>query len=676
MTRRVGITPWRALVTAAIFVALGGCIMPAQQNTQGHKAQTLRSTTPWSPGELTLPPLPDDADSTREAEADAPAVVLLDERTVTHVINPTPYSAPPHTLVEVRRAMRLDHASAAEGAVVRIHLDADAQLVDVKAETRTADGRVLPVREAQAFELARYAEGRPDRALAFTFPYAEKGAVIRWAYRVRHDGLRPLDAYGVPQGLPVRRATYRFQSYDFVEIDSQRHGMAFTRLDGDGHQRTWRWQVQDLPHAPSHAGETPQPSGRASVRLAVRDVLGNGFVRNWSAILEPLLQRQFDRLPLLPAAWPEDAPAGDPLRRAVALVERDLADGVTPLAPEKDDPSALHRFRRGTAHDRAGLVYALLTRWQTGCRLLATNGRGATPISADFAMPIDDLHLLVECGRRIYDPTCSGCAVGRLSSAVRGRFAIALELDERERLHFDFRRLPAPAVPPVLRGYELEVTARGLVARQGAVVLHDVHADRVRRWLREHPLPPTEAADAVATEFLDGIEASRIEVSGHHEPSGPVRFTLSNVLVARGGFAHGAGWALVALERVFGEPVFDLARVEERSRPMTLHTDMGFENTLSLPPAEGWRVARHPVPTVIESRFGSYSLVRPAAQADAPAAEGEAEVARSDEAPLVLVEKLTVAPGVVEPGDWPTLRAFLEKVAAHRRTPTMLRRVP
>lgn len=656
--QRVGVTLFRAAVTALVFGSAIGCFTPQTSGVATGDAQTLRLTRPWAVDPLTLPPLPEDHADVREGEAGAPAVVLLDERTVTHMVDGRQYSRAPHTIVEVRRAMRLDHPDAVGAASVRIHLGARDELLDLQAETTTADGRTVPVPEAQAFDLARFPATTPDRAVVFAFPYAEPGAVVRWAYRVSHPGLRPLDTYRVPAGVPVRAATYTLRSYDFVELGVQRHGMTAERTDDDGFHRSWRWTVRDLPHAPPRAGDAPRPSGRASVRLAVRDALNQRLVRNWSDVLGPLLQRQLDLMPLLPASWPVEAPKGRPLGNAVRQVNRDLAPGATPLAPDRDDPEALHRFRRANAHERAGLVFALLTRWEAGCRMLATNGRGATPISAGFPMPIDDLRLLVQCGRWIYDPSCEGCGIGRLSPAVRGRYAIAFGLDDDEALAFDFRRLPAPAVPPIERGYVLQITDRGLVAEKGAVDLHDIHGDRVRRWLRDHPLPPDEAADAAATEFLDGIEASRIEVSGHQTPTGPVRFLLSNVLIARGGFTRGAGWALVPLDVVFGEPVFDLTTVEDRTRPVALHSDQGFQNTVSLPPAEGWTVARHPQPTTIESPFGTYRLTR---------GEGEG---------LVLVEQLALVPGAVEPGDWPALRGFLNQVADARQDPITLRRTP
>lgn len=96
--------------------------------------------------------------------------------------------------------------------------------------------------------------------------------------------------------------------------------------------------------------------------------------------------------------------------------------------------------------------------------------------------------------------------------------------------------------------------------------------------------------------------------------------------------------------------------VEARRRPVVLTAAMGFVNGLHLPTGEGWAVVRSPEPTVIESPYGTYRIER--------AAEGG----------LTLTERLELTPGLVPAGDWPALRDFFARVAAHRRDPTVLRR--
>lgn len=655
----------RALLIAAAGLVAQGCavhIFHPKGWPETHERRVVhltrlaeRSVRDAAGGELTLPPLPEDARTVRPEEAGAPAVILVDERTVSFG---TGHPLGAHTVVEVRRAVRLDTRSAADAAQVRLVFDSYDLLHGLIAETQTADGRTIPVEETQTFDLTRYYKSPPDRALVFAFPHAGPGSIVRWAYRIRLPGWRPVDAWRAPEGVPVREAVYRMRAPKAVKIRYRSQGLKMaTGQSGDMIVR--EWTARDLPFEPLLPGDARPPGGRAGLRLTVTDGSKGPVIGSWGDLLREMHSRALSPRPRLPQALTYPAPGEGHIEAAWRRVHDHLADGVTPLPARMDDFEALAHYRRATADDRAELLYGTLRSWGVDCRLIYTSRHGAPPVDPEFPMPAAGDRLLVSCKQGadsvLLDPGCSGCAPGQIGADVRGRPALVFD---RGAGPAEPMTLPADPAPPVERRYTVELSDRGLVARTGEVVLHDTDAARVRAWLRDHPLPPEQAAEDAGEVFLDGIEATRIGVSGHEADAGPVRFALENVLISRGAFARGARWATVPLDVVFGEPVLTMAGVEARRRPVVLTGAMGFVNGLHLPAGEGWAVVRSPEPTVIESPYGTYRLER--------AAEGG----------LTLTERLELIPGVVSAEDWPALRDFFARVAAHRRDPTVLRRDP
>lgn len=603
----------------------------------------------------------------RANEVGAPLIVLDDERVITHTWLEPPAQVryrqhlyAPKTWTDIRRVALIQSRTAADAAAVELTVPPGAVISNFQARTITADGRLIDVDEPVLFPVIERPGEPPLERLVFAFPHAEPGAVVAWRVRFVQDGYKPQDQYFVPPVVPVRRARYRFRTYKFVTERALAHGM--THADSTTERRRTRvWTATDLPFEPPEPGMTVHPLGRASVQFAVDTVDGYSMITDWAVVLRALHNQMQSMYTTIPASWYQrPRPTGDLAQAALDIVRAELMTGTTPLGYRKESLATLHRFRRGNTDQQALAITALMHHWKQSCELAITTPAGTPPILRNFPSPPVSPNVLVACPMGLYiDPLCAGCPAGRLSQAHQGRGALRLGNPSSRNPTPTFIRLPVQPTTDASRTFEVEVNARGLIAREGTVTLHGEAAAGIRAWFAAHPLPEARRAKAAKERFLDGIEAERLGIAGLDTADGPIEFKMQGILLSRNGLVRTQDWVKFAIPAAFGESLFGLLSVTDRQRPAELEASDGFHNTLIVKPPEGMAITRAPAAKRVDGPFGEYALT-----------------AKTEGGALELVERMVVRPQIVTPADWPKLRAFLEAASAARQAPIVFGRTP
>lgn len=641
-----------AMLTAGLLPGCGALVNGVSVDPSSD-AWAKKEVAPdaWAVEPAPLPAPPEER-SARAHEAGASVVYLNIDRTVTFSFASVPgrfshqaHLINPRTHVDVSRSLLILTQAGVQSAKIEVLLPPGSVLSAFEAVTHTPDGRQIRLDSPRFVTLAEHEGKASARKMVFAFPHAEPGAVVSWRYRISQRGYKPFDTWRLPNHTPVRNARYHIRSYEFLSLGTQRTGVIADPKTKTGRQVELSWRASDLPYVPYEARQS-RSAGRAEVVYVLQDVEERDLYSSWNNVFEGYQERAGSMFSGLPSRWREiPRPTGSKPAAALRLVQDELALGTTPL-PESDDTLlALHRYRRATPMEHTLATYMLLRYWDAPCDLVYTTPAGSDPIVRHFARPHRAGQLLLSCEKILLDPTCIGCAPGTISPALRGRPAVRLVRDV-----IDFIVLPDVPDPVVQRRLTVSPEARGLVAKSGRVVLRGMNADRARAWFSANPLPPKARSEAARRRFLDDIEATSISVRGLDKPDGPVQFELSNMVVSRNGWTRSDGWITTAFDVVFGEGVFKLLHQPDRTAPIRLSAQDGFDNQVDLQTPAGWATAQMLEPLTLESPYGRYVF----------AVEKTATGHR-------LSETLDVNAQIVDPARWPALRDFLTAVRAHRQ---------
>jgi len=621
-------------------------------------------------------------------EAEHDAVILVDERWVTH--HAADATTAPSSTEEVRRAIYLVNEAGRTFATVQIPYSPDVPIVLLEARSILPDGTVLPVSDSAILD-SEYIRtggegGRATRVKTFAFPRAGKGAIVEYRYLRRHPGWIMSLEYRVSAPVPVREV--RLTAH-MPQVSIRYAAGGFGAPSIRGQQFTWRLRNVEPPSREAFGLPERLRAPFVSISVDRIDFWYGGVhidvpvYKTWGNVAAPIWRAVEDviRTPLfgLTAGARDD---GTKAHQVWQRVQARIDDRAWFSRRDGRPRNALEIYTSGmgTSDERALVMLAALRGAGVPAMLLLLPGDEDEDVKKDFPTPepLSDVLVCVPTGTSeplVLDPACLGCAPGELAVPHQGRSGILItgagsatpgltgfESPAGAGVRVKTRRFTT-ALSPVSEPTS-EITAeviiheRGLVARRGQWTARGALAAMIRHYFAQHPVTEAKRRDVMRKKYLDGVEGGRILVTGLDTPGAPIRVHLEDVLLERGGFVRAGPWTLVpvhALQR--DDWIADLSR--KGRGPVHFDVAPGFSRKIRVLVPAGRETVSLPAPRRIESRLAIYDLK-----------------VESEEGAVVLNEELSLRQRTFRGGEEEQLAAFLAEVQEQRRRAIVLRETP
>ncbi len=211
---------------------------------------------------------------------DAGAVVILDEGTM----EITSGGEIGLSVFDRHRIVRILNPRGQRYANVMIPYSPSTHLENIQARTMTPDGRVIPLREADIYDVSLYPNFvffSDQRAKIFTMPAVEDGAVIEYRYRIIITGKTFWHSWTFQDEVPVAVSRFALVKPGEWNVVYRSYGTPIEPSISPapaGFKSRHLWEARDVPPLRTEFGMPPDQE--VATRIALAPV---GF-KNWDDI--------------------------------------------------------------------------------------------------------------------------------------------------------------------------------------------------------------------------------------------------------------------------------------------------------------------------------------------------------------------------------------------------------
>ncbi len=405
--------------------------------------------------DLGIQKLPDRADY-----PDADAVMILDKTDVKMVIDRN-YNF--HTITDFHRVKEV-FKDVADESSVEIKLYHGEKLLEITARTIEPDGKVIPLKQTDFYTISGGSEGgsvfyTDIKTVKFTFPAAERGSILEYAYEEENDLPFVTDVWEIQRYMPVMRNIYtltvpsilmdpralggagwkwNFRTYNYTKIGQP----VFDRpLNTEGLERTedetFTWKLDSIPAFEPEPGMPPDDWFRGYVKFAPSDWKTWDDISKWyyNDLFKPRLEMtdaiKKESEKLTAGDTSEVGKMSDIFRYVQAIRYTAVELGIGGLQP--DFPQTVLDRQYGDCKDKAILLVSLLEAAGIPARpvLVLTKSEG----HLDPTFPCWRFnHMIVRVdtpdGSTFWlDPTVRYCRLGEIPSEDEGVVVLVLNDD-------------------------------------------------------------------------------------------------------------------------------------------------------------------------------------------------------------------------------------------------------
>ncbi len=225
---------------------------------------------------------------------DADAVMILDKTDVKMVID---HNYNFHTITDYHRVKKV-FKDVSDESSVEITIYHGEKLLEITARTIEPDGRVIPLKKGDFYTISGGSEGgsvfySDVKTVKFTFPAAERGSILEYAYEEENDLPFITDVWQIQRYIPVMRNIYtltvpsilmdaralggagwkwNFRTYNYPRVGRP----AFDRpVNTEGLERTeeetFTWKLDSIPAFEPEPGMPADDWFRGYVKFAPSD---------------------------------------------------------------------------------------------------------------------------------------------------------------------------------------------------------------------------------------------------------------------------------------------------------------------------------------------------------------------------------------------------------------------
>lgn len=619
-----------------------------------------------------------------EKNTGAPAVLLLDHQRLEFS-----FQGPPSTTLDVHRAVLIRDREGLDFA--QLMLPFDGVLHGFQAVTILPDGRRVPVTDSSIGDMllsrlgGTKTQGRWAKMVAF--PEVSPGTVVEYRYQVRWSHWLFFWSYALNPNIPVRNS--RLEVIHPLGMEMKRRAQKYNSSSKSDMVTTHVWSLASFEPRPWTELDVARGEGAPSIELLIGGVnFFNGryhqdiaLFKDWGVTGAMVWSRYSKSVDNPPTRLTADLSSAD-VKKSAELIFQRVQSGLDDRSPiveseEERTVAAIWKSGYATSEERALVLYSALRAANTKVSLALVGDASFPELTQNFPTPSWwNRSLLVAVdgpeGLIYLDPDCHGCRAGQLAPQHRGRAAMLIQPSTKKlerpgsTIGFEgelFEPTTSQVKTPDGDGkgalcsarYELALTDRGLVVKQGRLALRGDEAAERRAWYADHPLRSEEVEQRDREKYLDGVEGGTVRVGGIEVSAEPLEYEYSNVLVARDGFVRSGEWMLLPIEGLFRQTWIDSFR-EDRTTPVQFQEapSFDFEAVFELP--RGGKLISAPESAQVRSPLGEYVL----------------EVTH-DERSVTVRERITIARSSIAPADYAEFRRFMGDVAEHRRAAMVIK---
>jgi hypothetical protein len=562
-----------------------------------------------------------------QVSGDAPAIILLDERTTTVKENGD------ITTVQ-RRAYRILRPQGREYGTFDVAFNKDMRVTSVNGWSLPAQGKELEVKGKDAVETGYSSEAlySDSRRIILRIPAAEPGNVIGYEYEQKERPWLFQEIWQCQAAVPVLRARYTLQlpaGWEF-RASWRNHAPLEPRRED---QNRWLWEVGDVPAVKMEESMPPADSIAAQLAISFTGPGDSAAAKgpgSWPQIAQWYSRLASERVAITPEmrAKVDEITAeqktvlGKTLRIA-AFVQREIRYvaiemGIGGLQPHF--AGEVFGTRYGDCKDKVTLLAAMLrVIGVDSYYALVHTDRGfvqrAFPTVRAFnhvilAIRLPDLPSNGSWNARLdvpgagsllfFDPTDPVTPLGALPPVLQASAALVVLKDGGELVEL-------PLAPPTANG--LERTAKFRVAADGSLAgeVKEVYtgafaADERGRFQETRGADRAKLIQEFLAQFLNAqIESASL--TNLDIPSADFGITYK---FAAPGFAKPAGQLLLVRPRVLGRKSAK-PPAKDRKYPVEFEATALEKDTFEIGLPEGYRVDELPPPVSIEYPFAIYT---------------------------------------------------------------------